>query len=301
MSDSNPISENSPTSDAQSEANVQTSRTNPDVPPYLSLSHSQPSEARYHYTSNPEKDWWDKAKPFVEIVGIILLAISTDYTIKMYDANKAAADAAKSAAETASAAFAQSKIDSAAQDRRSRETMETSAKQSKAALDASIEISRTDQRAWLGYQEVTDVALTSADTSSKIVVWYINTGKTPALEFKGHASTKLVYPGQVFVPEYPKTSDEPSMSYVMPEQRAHIQIGAAAPWDPAAIAALKGGRVGLYVFSEICYKDIFGAQHHSTFCGRVMPPELTGVANCGTYNEADDKPTDFCKSRQPTR
>ena len=40
--------------------------------------------------------------PFVEIAGVVLLGIYTWYTIKMYCANKEAADAAKSAADSAS-------------------------------------------------------------------------------------------------------------------------------------------------------------------------------------------------------
>jgi Ca2+/Na+ antiporter len=55
----------------------------------------------HHDTRKPDKDWWDKTKPFVEIVGAVLLLIYTAYTIRMYSANKEAADAAQSAAVTA--------------------------------------------------------------------------------------------------------------------------------------------------------------------------------------------------------
>lgn len=55
----------------------------------------------------PEKHWWDKVKPFVEIVGIVLLAIYTDYTIKMYGANRDAADAAQRAVANAQEQFRQ--------------------------------------------------------------------------------------------------------------------------------------------------------------------------------------------------
>jgi hypothetical protein len=47
------------------------------------------------------KDWWLKAQPFVEIAGVVVLTIYTLFTIQMYYANKKAADAAKSAADTA--------------------------------------------------------------------------------------------------------------------------------------------------------------------------------------------------------
>jgi hypothetical protein len=61
----------------------------------------QPPHGHCQITCKQEKDWWDKTKPFVEIAGAILLAVYTAYTIKMYWANKKAADAAKSAADTA--------------------------------------------------------------------------------------------------------------------------------------------------------------------------------------------------------
>jgi len=48
-----------------------------------------------------EKDWWDRWKPLVEIVGIALLAVYTAYTLKMYRANKQSADAARDAAVAA--------------------------------------------------------------------------------------------------------------------------------------------------------------------------------------------------------
>lgn len=61
----------------------------------------QASPTDYGMSRKAERHWWDKIKPFVEIFGIFLLAIYTAYTIKMYCANQKAADAAKSAADTA--------------------------------------------------------------------------------------------------------------------------------------------------------------------------------------------------------
>jgi hypothetical protein len=49
----------------------------------------------------PANHWWDRVKPYVEILGVCLLAVYTFFTIKMYYVNKEAADAATSAATTA--------------------------------------------------------------------------------------------------------------------------------------------------------------------------------------------------------
>jgi len=66
--------------------------------------------AQYHceITCKTEKHWWDRWKPFVEIFGVVLLAVYTGYTIEMYYANRDAAEAAKSAANTAATALGDS-------------------------------------------------------------------------------------------------------------------------------------------------------------------------------------------------
>lgn len=76
-------------------ADIKTQHAKPDLP--LASGMSGP---HYHITCRPEKNWWDDAKPYVEIAGVILLALYTFYTIKMYSANKLAADAAKTSADT---------------------------------------------------------------------------------------------------------------------------------------------------------------------------------------------------------
>ncbi|HEU0046430.1 MAG TPA: hypothetical protein VFQ43_02345 [Nitrososphaera sp.] len=73
----------------------------PPIPSTPTEPKSQPTSAHYQITCKTEKNWWDKTKPFVECAGAILLAIYTGYTIKMYDANRRAAEAAESAAKTA--------------------------------------------------------------------------------------------------------------------------------------------------------------------------------------------------------
>jgi hypothetical protein len=49
----------------------------------------------YKIGSRKKENWWDKIKPFVELCGVILLAVYTGYTIKIYSANKKAADVAQ--------------------------------------------------------------------------------------------------------------------------------------------------------------------------------------------------------------
>jgi len=108
-SHSEPISQNDQTVDAGRETEKQSSHA--EIPVAAGLapkSDLQPPKAHCQITCKTEKDWWDKAKPFVELAGVVLLAIYTGYTIKMYCANKEAADAARRSADTASEALVRS-------------------------------------------------------------------------------------------------------------------------------------------------------------------------------------------------
>jgi hypothetical protein len=107
-SESDLVRENKSTPNAGGETDDQAGRANPNVTPASSAPQPPPAETHYHITCKTEKDWWDKAKPVVEIAGIVLLGVYTLYTIKMYRANKKAAEAAKSAADTASSALIES-------------------------------------------------------------------------------------------------------------------------------------------------------------------------------------------------
>jgi hypothetical protein len=97
----NPISENNPEPNACREPDKQPSHPEPEVAPAFPRSPLPPTKAHGEITCKTKRNWWDRCKPFAEIVGIVLLAIYTGYTIRMYGANRDSADAAKSAAETA--------------------------------------------------------------------------------------------------------------------------------------------------------------------------------------------------------
>src|SRR5438876_4919407 len=119
MDSDKPIGKEHATPNAKRKANKPASHTKPPAPPTSAESESHPTEAQHEITCRPEKrnyiynsaqtDWWKKTKPFLEIAGVVLLAVYTAYTIKMYYANKEAADAAASAAATAAEALNQSR------------------------------------------------------------------------------------------------------------------------------------------------------------------------------------------------
>ncbi|HTC49828.1 MAG TPA: hypothetical protein VK722_21075 [Candidatus Aquilonibacter sp.] len=83
------------------ESNARTKQSNPDVLTTQHMLASPLSNPHYEITCKTEKTSWDKFKDGAEIVGICLLAVYTWYSIKMYCANRDAANAASSAAKTA--------------------------------------------------------------------------------------------------------------------------------------------------------------------------------------------------------
>ena len=76
------ISENNPPPNTSGKSKAQTTNGNPNIPQTPSISPAPPTKCHYEINDNKKKYWWDKLKPFVEIGGVILLAVYTGYTIK---------------------------------------------------------------------------------------------------------------------------------------------------------------------------------------------------------------------------
>jgi hypothetical protein len=100
-SDAKPAGKNKTTPNAKRKANIQTANSQTSVPLAPAAPELPPTHPHYQIACEPKKDWWDRNKKWAEIAGLILLAIYTAYTIKMYCANEEAANAAASAANTA--------------------------------------------------------------------------------------------------------------------------------------------------------------------------------------------------------
>jgi hypothetical protein len=90
------VSQNNPTPDAGGKPDVQPNDPTPNISPTLSVPSPPPAKTHCEVTCKTEKNWWDKFKPFVEMGGVILLAVYTGYTIKIYCVNRRAADIAAS-------------------------------------------------------------------------------------------------------------------------------------------------------------------------------------------------------------
>jgi hypothetical protein len=83
-SSTDPIRENNPTLGSRRTSDIEADRPNSNLSPTSSVPPLLAAETHYDITCKKEKDWWDKAKPFVEIIGLLVLAVYSFYTIKLY-------------------------------------------------------------------------------------------------------------------------------------------------------------------------------------------------------------------------
>jgi hypothetical protein len=108
MESTEPPKDEPTTQDSSDKPDTETTKSDPLPSVAHCLSESEPPKTHYDIACRPEKDWWEKWKPLVEIVGVVLLGVYTIFTIYMSYANRDAANAAELAANTASIALANS-------------------------------------------------------------------------------------------------------------------------------------------------------------------------------------------------
>jgi hypothetical protein len=235
----------------------------------------------YHceITCKTEKDWWDKTKPFIESAGAILLLIYTIYTIKMYCANKQAADAAASAARTANQ-----------------------------TLQSSVDAVRLDERAWVQVS----VSAPSYHINGPMTVGLhaSNSGKTPSLKTTIHVATgiyssseKLEFVYSDFHEGHPQVFFEPFVAFkdvpydfpvpVMNRSaKAIAELQKPVRLTQPLLADLLAQRKFMIVYGRIDYEDVFGVPHWMTFCGSQFANSIASPSEtrkkCNAYNQIDN-------------
>ncbi len=99
--DAEPVRQNESTPKTSQEADNQANQAKPNIPAAAGVLSAPPPKTHCEITCKNEKGFWETFKDGAEIFGIFLLFVYTLYTIKMYCANRDAANAATSAAKTA--------------------------------------------------------------------------------------------------------------------------------------------------------------------------------------------------------
>jgi hypothetical protein len=208
--------------------------------------------------------WWDRAKPYVEILGVALLAVYTAFTIRMYYANRDAANAATSAATTA-----------------------------KATLDSSNVSFKAEERAYVGTTlgEMSNPPICADAKGLRVCanVHVVNSGRTPAVGNRliryatfGNDAEKTI--GLMTVPPYPR-----------PTGGLFGNIGdqyGTAPTEPVnetTADKLVKGEIPIYIYGVDQYFDVFDYYHETGFCFERVP-HSTAFIYCDFGNWFDKRP-----------
>lgn len=176
----------------------------------------------------------------------------------------------------------------------SRTAIAESERQSRAALNASIEVSRNDLRAWLGPRafnsKFTDGGKTvyiKTGEKSIFEVELTNTGRTPAVAVQFSIGDAMVPAASAFGPFY-TTPDNPERAdgVSLPQQVQFLTTSGDHVFTQPEVDAVKSGVARVYIWGLVTYKDVFGREHKTTFCSFVNR-SLDAVLVCPTYNTAN--------------
>jgi hypothetical protein len=227
--------------------------------------HPKPPHPHYEITCKKKRDWWDRAKMGAEFAGIVFLVIYTLYTAGIYHANRKAAKAAKSAADTAA------------------KTM------------------MIDQRAWVSPHIINQIF--AKDKPLVVPIQFDNTGKTPAIHVQTCVVAEPV--DHDFVPICPESSKSPGFDVIFPQghiARLPNATGSQGTTliDPEGLLReplmkeLQKRKKTVLVFGRVDYLDVFKKPHWSTFCSTMLiipqsgsMPQVINWSTCPKWNDID--------------
>jgi hypothetical protein len=270
-SESEPIRENNQTPNTSGKADIQAPQGNPDIPRTSSVPPSPPSKTHCEITCKTEKNFWDHVKTGAEIIGIVLLAVYTGYTIKMYCVNKKAAEAAKDGATAAQNAV-----------RQAERTM------------------HMDQRAWIHVGAIDNQFILGRQIEVPLKIG--NTGKTPAKKVTGDLAIQLLKatddPDFVYTKGHPHfhlpqilVVPNTDINMTMHVSRYIKGIDHPIPviYDQRLKDGIESGNLVVVVHGSFTYDDVFGVSHWFKFC-TFGSPNLSkpGPAKCDEYNDTDN-------------
>lgn len=150
---------------------------------------------------------------------------------------------------------------------------------------AQIQNMRIDQRAWVGVVGVKSFDF-KVGPGFSIPFDMTNSGKTPALNVHSEVALKSVEKEKEFVATYDEPRPlKPSFEVVQPQMH---MILSTLPTDVSDLqfGDIENFRGILYGYGKITYNDIFGKEHHTTFCVMYWHGLSAPIA-CERYNTAD--------------
>jgi type II secretory pathway pseudopilin PulG len=205
-------------------------------------------------SANNHGGWRENTRLCIEGIGLLALIVYTTFAAFQWRANEKAANAAKSAAQTATQTLI------------------------------------LDQRAWVGVETMKGVPdVPEVGKSFDVDILFRNTGRTPARNVLMYNIVKpSKAPPDVNAACASATPERVNQSLIAPNatltQVLHPTDGKplAAGWERAL--ASQGS---FWVFGCVTYDDTFGRAHWLTYCG-VLNQKIRGFDRCKKYNDTGD-------------
>jgi hypothetical protein len=160
------------------------------------------------------------------------------------------------------------------------ESMKASLGHAHKALDASIESSRMDNRAWITSHGISFEDIVPGKTP-KFNVFVINSGKSPA--FTGintlikvfDSSDEKGLDAELAKPWLDESGGNHAIMY--PGQELRVSIEGEEAISGETLAQIKLGSKILYIIGVIPYRDIYGVSHRTKFCLSIKGPDLQSL------------------------
>ena len=167
------------------------------------------------------------------------------------------------------------------------------------SLRATVDISRRDQRAWMGFSLGPEAIQLGIGQTFSVPTILINSGKTPARDVRGKIVVGVFDRGQPIDFSYGsgQAHYDIAAGTVFPsgyfsESFMAIRHGESKP-EPILITqpmrtAIESNEKFVAVHGTITYTDIFNVNHWTRYCRVITNPSLIPM-DCVQYNSTDDK------------
>jgi hypothetical protein len=142
---------------------------------------------------------------------------------------------------------------------------------------------RVDQRAWMGIVNIQIHRFLEPNRDFIVDIETKNTGKTPALKVVFHNRLQAILATEQINRNFGESNGHGT---VMPDYKQVISIGENHPVSVETFEQVRNGVRTMYLHGRIEYRDIFGDDHWTNWCFRLVGEDLF-VAH-SQYNDTDD-------------
>ena len=180
-------------------------------------------------------------------------------------------------------------------DNRIAAAMENSVGQAQQSLDASIDASHTDQRAWVAAVSIGGVP--ELGKQWIVTIKGKNTGKTFAKKFRMTTSVSRVAPPRTEPDFTERPVTDKSISILAPNgeytSTATVTGDPNAPYPLANptqddLNSIRSEKVSFFAYGEMEYSDVFQVVHWTKFCFHLT--RQMAWESCSIHNDTDNNP-----------